>query len=153
MKRQHVSFWTGGHPDGARGCEGMAEALPDLLDPGPLHRSALIEYYWGETRFEIVAAACSVRTTPWQRGQMTWLHCKAMQTSAVKPDEPTGMMMVLIPAHYVTAIGPGPTFRIARRRRSDDVGVFPPTQPPPLNALPLPEVERVLAELLTSERN
>jgi hypothetical protein len=153
MKRQRVMFWTGGHPDGARGCEGMADALPDLPDPVPLHRAALIEYLWGETRFEIVASACSVRTTPWLRGQMTWLHCKAMQTAAVKPEEPTGLMNVLIPAHYVTAIGPGPTFRIARGRRSDDIGVFPPNQPTPANVLPLEEIERALAELLASERN
>lgn len=84
---------------------------------------------------------------------MTWLHCKAMRAAEIKAEEPTGLMNVLIPAHYVTGIKPGPTFHLTRSRKSDDIGVFPPNQPPPANALALSEVERVITDLLTPARN
>jgi hypothetical protein len=153
MKGQRVLLWTGGQPGGAAGCEGMAEKLPLLPAPTPLRRGALIEYQWGQSHFEIVASACSLRTTPWGSGQMTWLHCKAMRTAEVKADEPTGLMNVLLPAAYVTAVGPGPTFQIARHGRTEDLGVFPPNQPAPVDALSVAEIEQILAELWVSERN
>jgi hypothetical protein len=154
MKRQKVFLWTGGQPDGARGCEGRVDTLPDLPAPTPLRRSAIIEYRWGEAKFECAATACSLRTTPWGNEQVTWLHCKAMQTEAITPDEPTGLMTVLFPAQYVTAVRPGPTFHIGQSRKSeDDIGVFPPNQPVPAGALPLAEVDRLVTELLTPERN
>jgi len=61
--------------------------------------------------------------------------------------------MVLIPAHFVTSIKTGFSYHIQTRRQSDDLGVFPPNQPTPANALPLSEIERVLLELQTTERN
>jgi hypothetical protein len=151
--KQRVILWTGGHPENVRGCERLVQALPELPAPAPLRRAARIVYFWGASRFEIVATACSVRSISWGAESMTWLHCKAMPTAEVKPEETTGMMNVLIPAHYVTAIGAGPTFHISRIRASDDLGVFPPNQQPPTDAVPLEVIERVLAELLTPERN
>jgi hypothetical protein len=153
MKRQRVSVWTGGQPQVSKECQRRAEALPVLQAPTPLLRAALIEYSWGDQKFQILATACSVRTTPWGSEQMTWLHCKAMTTAETKPEESTGLMSVLIPAHYVTDIKPGTTFRVVRSGQSDDLGVFPPNQPTPRNVLPLAEVERVVTELLTPERN
>ena len=131
----------------------MGDALPFLPAPTPLHHAAMIEYQWGVMKFEIVATACSLRTTAWGDEQVTWLHCIAKQTAKIKPDEPTSFIAALIPVHYVTSIQPGPTFRIARSRRCDDVGVFPPNQLTPADALPLAEVERVITELLAPERN
>lgn len=85
---------------------------------------------------------------------MTWLHCKAIPTADMKFDEPTGLMTVLFPAHYVTGIKPGPTFRVGQSRKpEDDIGVFPPNQPTPADPLPLSEVERVVTQLLALERN
>jgi hypothetical protein len=110
-------------------------------------------YQWGETTFEILAAACSVRTAPWGAEPMAWLHCKAIQTAEIRPEAPTGLMNVLFPVDYVTAIEPGPTFRLARARPPEDIGVFPPNQLSPEDAVPLAEVERVLADLLAAERN
>ncbi len=153
MRRQRVMVWTGGQPHTADGCERQAEALPVLPVPLQLRRAALIEYQWGEQRFQILASACSVRTTPWGAEHVTWLHCKAIQTMNVQPEETASLIAVLIPARYVTAIGPGPTFRMARGRRCIDLGVFPPNQPTPAAALPLAEVERVVTELLSPERN
>ena len=153
MKRHHFIIWTGGRFQPSKECQQMVDALPLLPPAVPLWRAALIHYQWGDAQFEIVATACSLRTTPWGSDEMIWLQCKAMQTAAIKPDPDTGLINVLIPAHYVTGIAPGPTFQIARSGKSDDVGVFPPSQPAPENALPLEEVERVLAELLTPERN
>lgn len=154
MSRQQVFIWTGGRPDGAKGCEGKVDTLPFLPAPAPLRRAAIIEYRWGETTFEIAATACSLRTTSWGSEQVTWLHCKAKQTTAITFDEPTGLMTILFPARYVTGIRPGPTFRIGQSRKSeDDIGVFPPNQPTPTDAVPLSEVERVLTALLAPERN
>jgi hypothetical protein len=154
MKRQQVFIWTGGRADDAKGCAGKADTLPFLPAPAPLRRAALIAYRWGETRFEIVATACSLRTTPWGREQVTWLHCKASQTATMRFDDPTGLTTVLFPAHYVTGIRTGPTFRVGQSRKSEhDIAVFPPNQPTPAHALPLSELERVIAEVLAPERN
>jgi hypothetical protein len=153
MKRQLVCIWTGGKPDSAKGCEMLAKALPDLPDPDPLCRAALIDFHWGNTHFEIVATACSIRCIAWGSKELTWLHCKAMRTAEIKADEKTSLIAVLIPAHYVTRIRPGPTFRIGRSRKSQDLGLFPPNKPAPVDAVPLAEVERVITELLAPERN
>jgi hypothetical protein len=153
MRRQHVFIWTGGLPSTAEGDRAVANTLPVFPDPAPLHRSARITYQWGDTAWEILATACSVRSAPWGSAEMTWLHCKALPAAEVAPQEPTALMAVLIPASFVTRIEPGPTFRLTRSRHSEDLGVFPPNQPAPANALPLAEIERVLTELLASERN
>ncbi|MGH7226498.1 MAG: hypothetical protein ACRELF_25050, partial [Gemmataceae bacterium] len=84
---------------------------------------------------------------------VTWLHCKAMQTAAIKPDQQTSLMNVLIPADYVTNIKPGPIFPLHRSRPTEDLGVFPPVYTLPADSLPLEMIERVVAELLASERN
>jgi hypothetical protein len=155
MKRQRVLLWTGPKKETSAECQRLADTLPDLPEPHPLRRSALIEYYWGSVKFEIVASACSLRQTAWGSEQVTWLHCKAIPTAEIKPEEETALLNVLIPAHYVTAIQPGQTFRPGRRKKSanGDIGVFPPNQPTPEDALPLEEIESVVAELLTPERN
>lgn len=156
MKRQRVLVWTGGRPTDlvAEEIGRRTASLPDFPAPDPLRCGAIIIYQWGETTFEIAATACSVRVTPWGAAPMTWLQCKARQTREITPGEPIGMMMVLVPAHYVTAIQPGPPFHITPNRQpSDDIGVFPPTHPAPANALPLEQVEAALAELLSPELN
>ena len=152
MNKQRANIWKGKQPL-PEGCKEMADALPLLPDPAPLRRAAQIEYHWGDTKFTVWAVACSLRVTAWGGEQMTWLHCKAWETAGIKPDVPTGVISVLIPAHYVTAIKPGPTFRLGGRRSSDELGVFPPHHPAPAHALPLSEVERLVEELLTPERN
>jgi hypothetical protein len=58
------------------------------------------------------------------------------------------MMTVLIPAHYVTSIQPGPTFRMVQSVPTRDLGIFPPNQPTPPDHLPLEEIEEKIAELL-----
>ena len=153
MKRQRILLWTGGHPDGAKGCEGKTDTLPYLLAPAPLRCSVIIEYQWGPAKFEVVAGACSVRSTPWGSEQMTWLHCKAAQTTKIRFDEPVGLMTILFPAHYVTGIRLGPAFHPGRRRPyEDDIGVFPPNQSAPADALPLADIERFIAQLVAPEQ-
>jgi hypothetical protein len=107
----------------------------------------------GETPFDIWATACSLRTAAWGGVPMTWLHCKAMTAAGITPEEPTGLMAVLIPAVYVTGIRPGPTFRVTRSRVCEDLGVFPPNRPAPSGSLLLTENERGLERLLAPERN
>ncbi len=146
--KQTFTIWTGGRPESVREIQEKAKALPLLPAPAPLWCLAIIEYQWGDSRFEVLATACSVRITPWGRGQMTWLHCKARPTAEVRVGEPFSTYTVLIPAHYVTAIEPGPVFQASEGRRPEVLGLFPPNQPPPLNALPLEEVERVIVEVM-----
>lgn len=146
MARQRFFIWTGGGP-GDPESGPRADALPELPAPDPLPRAAVITYWWGETRFEIVASAGSVRTTPWGAGRMTWLHCKAVQAGEIKPSGPTGQTTVLVPAQYVTAVVPGPPYQITRRGESADIGLFPPIHPTPPKALLPDEIERALAGL------
>jgi hypothetical protein len=153
MTGQRIFIWEGGQPHIVEGCQEWAEMIPPLPEPAPLGRTAHISYRWGEMAFNILATACSLRTTVWGDGSMTWLHCKAKPIAEITPDESTGMMTALIPASYVTSIQPGPTFRLNRSRPSVDLGVFPPVWPAPAGSLPLAEVERILEELLTPERN
>jgi hypothetical protein len=148
MTRQHVLVWTGGRPAGPGQGGHAADDLPIFPAPAPLGRAALIEYYWGNARFEIVAAACSARLALWAGEAVNWLHCRAIQTATMRPGDPARLMNVLIPAHYVTRIEPGPTFRRNQTGQPNEIGVFPPDQPAPAAALPLAEVERALADLL-----
>ena len=154
MQRPQVCIWTGGQAVGDWETErAYAEALLPLPEPTPLRRAVLFEYRWGQTEFTALATACSLRTTPWGDGEVTWLHCRARQTMDVRPDEPVSLIEVLIPAVYVTGIGAGPTFRLKPGSGSEKLGVFPPNQPPPAGALPLAEVEQALTDLLLVERN
>jgi hypothetical protein len=153
MSRQRILVWTGEQPERMETWARQVDALPPLPPPTPLRRAGVITYQWGEQKFEVYCTACSLRTTAWGEEQVTWLHCKGMQTVAIEPEEPTDLMNVLIPSHYVTGIQPGPTFRLMRCRTSDDIGLFPPNQPTPAFALPLEIIERVLTELLVPERN
>lgn len=152
MPKPRANVWKGSQPC-PEGCQEMADALPALPDPAPLQWAAQIEYSWGETRFTILATACSLRAAPWGNEPMTWLHCKAMTVREITPNEPTSLITALIPAHYVTGIKPGSTFRFSGSLKSGELGVFPPIHPAPEHALSLEEVERTLTELLTPERN
>jgi hypothetical protein len=86
---------------------------------------------------------------------VAWLHCQGQQTELIRLDEPTDLVDVLIPAHYVTALEPNTTFQIGRRRRPDGsvMGVFPPNQLIPAAALTLEQVERGVADLRSPELN
>jgi hypothetical protein len=133
----------------------MGDTYSRLPEPDPLRRAATVRYQWGEQKFEIWCTACSLRTLPWEETgeDMAWLHCKARPIVEIDPDSPVGLMNVLIPAHYVTGIQPGPTFRLGRTGRAENIGIFPPNQPTPADRLPLEEIERVLVDLLQPGRN
>ena len=133
----------------------MPDACSFLPEPTPLRRAAVICYQWGEQKFEIWSTACSIRSVPWEKtGElMTWLHCKARPVAEIAPEDDTELMTVLIPAHYVTCIHAGPTFRLGRTGKTKSLGIFPPIHAAPTNRLPLPEIERVLTDLLDPGRN
>ena len=130
----------------------LAESLPP---PTPLRQGLLVHYQWGEQKFEIIATAASIRTAFWEEvgRDVTWLHCKAIQTAAIKPDGSGSVINALIPVEYVTRAQPGPTFRIARTRSSGDLGIFPPNQPPPAGAVSPAELERLIAGLVDLSLN
>jgi hypothetical protein len=133
----------------------MSDLPSSLPPPTPLRQGLRIDYQWGAQKFEIVGTAASIRTAFWQEAgrDVTWLHCKAIQTMNIKPDGAGSVMNVLIPAHYVTDAAPGPSFRLSRSKVSHDLGVFPPNQPTPPNTVPLVELERVIASLVDVELN
>ena len=81
------------------------------------------------------------------------MQCKGMNLAGLDLENPVGLITVVIPAHYVTSIKPGPTFRIKRSSRKGDTAIFPANQPTPANRLSLPEIEHAIADLMTVERN
>ena len=122
---------------------GQAVAPPGPVD---LTRTYLMHHAFRRDLADFMAA---VAATPPDE-PVTWLHCTAMRTAEVNWDGPTRMMNVLIPAHYVTGIKPGPPFQLGRRdfQGSGSVGVFPPIHPPPDGALPLEEIEQTIVRFL-----
>jgi hypothetical protein len=133
----------------------MSNLAASLPPPTPLRQALSIHYQWGEQKFDIVATAASIRTVEWEdTGEdVTWLHCKAIQTMNIKPDGSSSMMNVLIPAHYVTHAEPGPTFYVSKHRPRPDLGIFPPTQPAPANPVPLAELDRLIGTLVDPTLN
>lgn len=125
---------------------GLAASLPP---PTPLRQALRVDYQWGEQHFEIVATAASIRVAFWEDAgrDVTWLHCKTIHTMAIRPDSNCELMNVLIPAAYITLAVTGPSFRLIRSKPGGDLGVFPPNQPLPANAVPLAELERILTVL------
>jgi hypothetical protein len=142
---QQFTIWCGGQAGDPEDF-GRAAAIAPLPAPTPLPRIAFITHWWGKTRLRFAAAACSVRTTPWGNGSMTWLHFKGREMTD-GPDERTATITVLVPAHHVTAVQPGPEYTLKPGGPGGVIGLFPPRQPAPPHALPLAEVERALAGL------
>lgn len=143
---QQFSIWTGGQaadPENGR----RAAAIDPLPAPAPLPRCALVTFWWGRTRLEFAVVACTIRATSWGAERMTWLHCKGTQVTANVPEGAVGTMAILVPAHYVTGVRPGPGFTITERHAGGTSGLFPPSRPAPPHAMPLPEIERALAGL------
>jgi hypothetical protein len=68
-------------------------------------------------------------------------------------EELSSIKTLMIPAAYITGIAPGPQFRIAKGRKTVDVGVFPPDKPTPVNALGPSQVDAVISRFLVPTRN
>lgn len=153
MAEPRVCMWTGGKPRSPRDYPDEVDHLLALPPPAPLRQSARIAYRWGDSTFEVYASACSVRTTAWGIGEVTWLHCQAMTVAEAPVDVPVGMMAILVPADYVIRIEPGLHFRHTKYQRPKDVGVFPPLWPAPADHVSLAEIDRVLVDLLSPELN
>lgn len=153
MDLQKILFWTGGRNDLFDEYKGKADGFPQFAPPAPLRQTAIITYFWGPTKFEMAATACSIRMAPWGTTELAWLHCKAVQTLAIIPNETVSNIVVLVPAAYVTSIALGPTFQITSSRPSHDIGVFPPIHPAPLDVVPLPQIETIIAQLLAPDLN
>jgi hypothetical protein len=147
-----VFVWSLGDPDGGKAALPLAEALPPLPPQRPLGRSAEVVFCWGDQMQWLIATAGELVPTDWGTSAVTWLHLKAAPWDEVRAGEAAGLRSVLVPVRYVVGILPGPAFTPARFAEAD-LAAFPPTKPTPAGALPLAEVERVLAELLAPELN
>jgi hypothetical protein len=127
-----------------------------LPEPTALTQSLIVEYQWGAEFFRLLCTAATVRKEKWETGEVVeWLHCKATQFFDRLPTdaELSSTKTLMIPAGYVTRISPGPTFRIAKGRRTEDVGVFPPEKPTPPNALGVVQVDAAISSYLVPSRN
>lgn len=153
LHQQKILLWTGGIREHGDAYKGKTDSFPQFPAPAPLRLTAIITYHWGQTKFEIAASACSIRMASWGNVELAWLHCKAVQTLAIIPNETVSNIAVLIPAEYVTGILPGPAFKITKSHQSPDIGVFPPVHPSPPGVVPLNRIEAVIAELLAPELN
>jgi hypothetical protein len=114
----------------------MADLSEPLPDPTPLWRALLLRFQWGSQKFKAFASACSVPVVAWEGEEVTWLHCKAVETKNIKADGTAKAITALIPARYVTFAEAGPPFLLTRSRPTGDLGFFPPTKPPPAAAVP-----------------
>jgi hypothetical protein len=104
----------------------------------------------------MLCIAANVRREKWETGEMVdWLHCKTVQYFDRLPtdDELKSTTTWLIPASYVTAISPGPTFRIAKGKKTVDIGVVPPEHPSPAGSLGVQAVDAAIKNLMTPQRN
>ena len=116
-----------------------------LREPPNLKRSAIVEYTWRAEQFRLVLSAAEVRDEPWETGDIvSWLYCKGFQIHSNVSDlsGAKNTMTFLIPAAYVTSIENGPTFRIQKTKKTEDIGVFPPIHPAPPNALSIQVVKQ-----------
>lgn len=152
MKPGAFLFWSGGQPFDSTEARIFAKGRWSLPAPARLRVAALIDYQWGETRFEIAAPCCSVVHLFWGRERLAWLHCHAVNRADVRKDRALEVMTALIPTAYVTKIEAGPAFEIARiNNASGTIGVFPPIHGRGREGLALGEIEKALAELRAHE--
>ncbi|MBX9580147.1 MAG: hypothetical protein K2X87_07540, partial [Gemmataceae bacterium] len=136
---------------------GSQPAFPALPPPPPLRQALYVHFWWGTQEFEVVASAAAVRAvvSPWPEGEwagrkLAWLHCKGVRRSDLRPDgpDPAKVTYYLIPAHYITEVRDGGAFAAVPTGSEDYLGIFPPNQLPPVIAVPLDELQRVVAGLI-----
>jgi hypothetical protein len=114
------------------------ERLPEPID---LKQLAVVTFRCGGQTFDAYCWAASVRTEVWEDTgeETTWLHLKSRQAFRGQMMDKPGQTL-LVPTKYVTSIEPGPAYRRIRKRTNNDIGVFPPDQPPPADAMNLPAI-------------
>jgi hypothetical protein len=134
----------------------MAES-PDLSEtlpaPTPLCRTAIISFVCRAQVFHVGCVAACVRRAhdPETRRDIDWVHCQGSQW---RSDDPTGRASTtfyLIPVSHVIRITHGGLYRIVERKKSDDLGIFPPTDPTPDAALPPSDVRDIIQRLQIQE--
>ncbi|MBX9622351.1 MAG: hypothetical protein K2X82_00900, partial [Gemmataceae bacterium] len=148
-------------PGWAPAC-GPRGSMPALPPPPPLRRALYVHFWWGSQEFELVASAAAVRTVAsrWPEGEwadrkLAWLHCLGVRPADLRPDgpEPLKVTGYLIPAHYVTEAREWGSPEAVRSPPGEFLGIFPPNQPPPIIAVPLDELRRLVAELTDPSPN
>lgn len=128
----------------------LSDTLPD---PTPLRRTAVISFIWGTQPHHIVCTACSLcrEPDPEKGGEpIDWLHVHGYEGGRFTDVNPSGTVSTtpyLIPAKYVIQIGYGGRFRIAEKKKSPDLGIFPPKHDPPDAALPLNQIRDIIDRL------
>lgn len=125
-----------------------------LPEPTPWRTSAVVGFQWGNESFTVLCVAGDVRVEPYEGNPVTWLHFKGRQFfGAVPTDLSTSVTTYMAPASYVTKIEPGPPYKVSQGKKTVDIGVFPPMLPDPPGSIGIEEVQRLVVELLTPERN
>lgn len=125
---------------------------PNPAEPSPLHRSAILEFDFGNQHQKAVCVAADIREAPKDSGEIeSWLHCKAFQVHDDYPAE--GEMRttynLMIPARYITRLEALHPINIAHVTKAADVGVFSPQFPTPPTSIGIEAVRQKIAELKT----
>lgn len=134
----------------------MAESLDlsaTLPAPTPLRRTAIVSFLWGTQSHHIVCVACSVRRAPDpETGQeIDWVHCQGCGREEVCRTKSVPTTYYLIPASYVVRITYGGRYTIAERKKSEDLGIFPPIHPAPDAALTVSQIREIITFLQVEE--
>lgn len=121
-------------------------------EPTPLHRSAMLEFEFGNQQHKAVCVAADVREAPLNTGEMVaWLHCKAFQVQGEYPaaNEIRTTYNLMIPAHYITRLEALHPISVSQVAKAIDVGVFSAGFPTPPASIGIDAVRQRVAELKT----
>jgi hypothetical protein len=125
-----------------------ASEFDHLPEPIRLTRIGIVKYTYGDLPFEFFCYACSVVSAPYKETgeDVVWLNMRGVQTFRGEVRNGPNLEL-LVPAKYITSIGPGPEFTLPKRRTRKDIGIFPPIKPPPANNMLRPNIEAAVSSL------
>jgi hypothetical protein len=108
-----------------------------------------VTFQWREEQFEFHCYSASIETVPCEDTGETidWLYCKGVQAFNGVVHPTAKPMTLLIPVRLITSVTPGSPFRLSKRRRTIDRGIFPPNVPIPENAMTRQDVLAAITEL------
>jgi hypothetical protein len=113
---------------------------------------AFVEFAWGTQRFRFACISGNVIVEPFEDRAVTWLHCQGFDAKRGLPkNRPQPTKIFMIPAFYITGISIVGGYSLSQRRRSKDIGVFPPTHQEPNNAIGVAQVRQAVAKILKAK--
>ena len=146
-------------PDCRKEKDALAET-PDpfvtLPAPTPLRRTAIISCVIDSSQFHVVCDACSLIeiADPGTSDQIAWLHCHGYVRRPANPNDPHVTAFYLIPATHVIRITYAGRVMVGDQRAARGrPTVYSPTTSPPDSALPLSQVQEIIAWFQATDRD